>query len=94
MPAVELAAARLQAIACGRDLIQASPTGYSAVISANGRVVAKSALSAPSIVSATVRLRSGSTIYDDTGDLIVLILAAFALGTGWVRALARPKAQS
>jgi len=94
MPAVELAAARLQAIACGRDLIQASPTGYSAVISANGRVVAKSALSAPSIVSATVRLRSGSTIYDDTGDLIVLILAAFALGTGWVRALARPKTQS
>jgi len=94
MPSVELAAARLQALSCGRDLIQASPTGYSAIISANGHVVVRSALSAHQVVSATIDLRNGSTIYDDTGDLLVLILAAIALGLGWTRALSRMKPQS
>ena len=90
MPGVELAAARLQAIETGRDLVQASPTGYSAIISPNGNVVAKSSLSSQSVVSGVVGLRSGRTLYDDTGDTIVLILAAVCLGLGWVRALRRP----
>ncbi len=46
MPAQELAAARLQAVERGRDLVQASPTGYSAIINNKGTVIARSSLSA------------------------------------------------
>jgi len=94
MPSVELAAARLQAMETGRDLVQASPTGFSAIISPNGHVVAKSSLSSRGVVSGVVGLRNGRTVYDDTGDLPVLLLAALCLGLGWVRALRRPATYS
>lgn len=87
MPAVELAAARLQALSCGRDLVQASPTGYSAIISSNGTIVTKSRLSQRVALTGVISLRSGETFYVRSGDLLVLVLAALALGVGWVRAL-------
>ncbi len=87
VPAQEIAAAVVQAVQTGRDLVQASPTGYSAVVTQRGVVVARSGLGRRQVLEATVALRRGMTPYDHWGDLPVLLLAALALGAGWARAL-------
>nr|MDA8292124.1 apolipoprotein N-acyltransferase [Actinomycetota bacterium] len=83
VPAQELAASRIQAVATGRDLVQAATTGYSAVVSRHGRVLVRSQLGAPAVVRARVPTYSGETLYDRFGDLPVLVLAAVAVAVGW-----------
>jgi apolipoprotein N-acyltransferase len=83
VPAAELAASRLQAIAEGRDLVQSATTGYSAVISPDGTVTRLSGLGTPDLLRATVELRTGATLYERFGDLPVLVAAALALALGW-----------
>ena len=51
-PAQEIAASRLQAIEEGRDLLQAAPTGYSAVIDNHGNVLQLSRLSVATVLRA------------------------------------------
>jgi len=84
VPAQEIAASRLQAIAEGRDLVQASPTGFSAVIDHRGRVLARSVLGTRQVLVDNVDLRTGRTIYERFGDLPVLIGAGGLLVGGWV----------
>ena len=74
-PAQEIAASRLQAIEEGRDLVQAAPTGYSAVLDNRGDVLQQTSLSVPAVLRATVSLRDGATLYTRAGDLPTLILA-------------------
>jgi apolipoprotein N-acyltransferase len=83
VPTQEIAAARLQAIEEGRDLIQSAPTGYSALITNTGKVLSRSALGSRQVLVGTLSLREGSTIYERFGDLPVLILALLALVVGW-----------
>ena len=85
VPSQELAAAATQAVETGRDLVQASPTGFSAFVTQRGVVVARSALGARQVLIGRVALRRGLTPYDRGGDLPVLIGAAAALGAGWIR---------
>jgi apolipoprotein N-acyltransferase len=87
VPAQELAAAVVQAVQTGRDLVQAAPTGYSAVVTQRGLVVARSVLGRRQVLVATVALRRGMTPYDRWGDLPVLLLSAVAVCAGWARAL-------
>ncbi len=54
IPAEELAASRLQAVAEGRDLVQAATTGYSAVIDPDGTVTMRSRLGPADLLRATV----------------------------------------
>ena len=89
MPAQELAASRLQAVAHGRDLIQASPTGYSALIRSDGTVLARSDLSRRIAVTGTVERRRGLTVLDDLGDWPVLLAALGCLVVGHLRARQR-----
>jgi apolipoprotein N-acyltransferase len=84
VPTQEIAAARLQAIAEGRDLIQASPTGFSALIDHNGDVRARTALGHRQVLVGNLRLRTGLTVYERLGDLPVLVGAALALLGGWL----------
>ncbi|HUY29800.1 MAG TPA: apolipoprotein N-acyltransferase [Acidimicrobiales bacterium] len=91
IPAQELAASRLQAVATGRDLVQAASTGYSAIVDRRGAVVRRSALGHPAIVLGTVELFDGLTCYDRFGDLPVLALAAAALVASRAAGLARPR---
>ena len=74
VPAQEIAASRLQAISEGRDLVQGSPTGYSAVIDSGGRVLDRSSLGRRQVLVDDVHLRSGRTIYERLGDLPILTL--------------------
>ncbi len=87
VPTQEMAAAIVQAVETGRDLVQAAPTGFSAVVTQRGVVVQRSALGRRQVLFATVALRRGLTPYDHLGDLPVLALAALALVAGWVRQL-------
>lgn len=84
VPAQEVAAARIQAVETGRDLVQAAPTGFSAVVTQRGVVVERSSLGSRQVVTATVALRRGFTPYDHWGDLPVLVLALVTLAMGWV----------
>jgi apolipoprotein N-acyltransferase len=87
VPTQEIAAAVVQTIETGRDLVQAAPTGFSTVVTQRGVVVARSVLGKRQAIFATVALRRGMTPYDHWGDLPVLILSALALVLGWVRQL-------
>ncbi len=87
VPTQEIAAARLQAIAEGRDLVQASPTGFSAIIDHRGRVLARTVLGTRQVLVGDVGLRTGRTIYERFGDLPVLIGAGGLLIGGWSAAI-------
>jgi apolipoprotein N-acyltransferase len=82
VPATEVAADRMQAVAEGRTLVQAAPTGYSTVVGPTGDVLRESALGRRQLIVATVALRSGRTLYEELGDPPVLAAAALALAAG------------
>lgn len=86
VPAQQLAAARLRAIETGRPLVMAAPTGYSAVVGPDGRVLSRSELGVPAAVRALVTPRSGSTPYVVSGDTPVVLTALLLLCLGWWRA--------
>ena len=83
VPTQEIAAARLQAIAEGRDLVQASPTGFSALVDHRGAVLAHTSLGVRQALVGDVSLRRGDTLYERFGDLPVLIAAALGVLAGW-----------
>jgi apolipoprotein N-acyltransferase len=85
VPTQETAAAVVQTIQTGRDLVQAAPTGFSAVVTQRGVVVERSDLGKRQELFATVALRRGMTPYDHWGDLPVLILSGVALVLGLLR---------
>ncbi len=84
VPAQQLAAARLQAIENGRDLLEAGTTGFSSVITNDGQVLSRSELVKPALLLSTVALRRGSTLYVRFGSLPVLVLAGLALLLSWL----------
>lgn len=92
VPDLEVAADRVQAVAEGRDLVQAAPAGFSTVIDQSGAVRARSALGRRQVLVGAVSLRTGHTVYEETGDLPVLVLAAAALGAALFAALVLPAA--
>jgi len=85
VPSQEIAAAKIQAVETGRDLVQAAPTGFSAVVTQRGAVVERSVLGERQVLTATVALRRGMTPYDHWGDLPVVLLAVLAVAVGWLR---------
>jgi apolipoprotein N-acyltransferase len=76
VPTQELAAAKLRAWETGRWILQVTPTGYTAVLTPRGRVVARSSLGQPAVIEAQVPRYNGRTIYVDLGDAPV---AGFAM---------------
>ncbi len=87
VPSQEVAAAIVQSVETGRDLVQAAPTGFSTVVNQRGVVLQRSALGRRQVLFATVALRRGLTPYDHWGDLPVLVLAGLAVVAGWLRQL-------
>lgn len=82
VPSQQLAAARLRALENGRDVVQAAPTGYSAIITADGAVSRRSALGAEAVLTGRMATRRGLTPYTRLGDLPVLVLASGLLLAG------------
>jgi apolipoprotein N-acyltransferase len=83
----QVASSRLRAIETGRWVLQAAPTGFSAVIDPTGTVLARSSITKPWVHQGSVQRRSGSTIATVVGPLPVVGAALLALGVAW--ALAR-----
>jgi len=82
VPAEEVAASRLRALETARTVVQAAPTGYSALINETGHAHQRSALGQPGLLHATLALSNRTTPYAHTGDLPALALAlAFAVLT-------------
>jgi apolipoprotein N-acyltransferase len=90
VPAQEVAAARLRAIETGRAVVQAAPTGYSALVDPAGRLIARSGLGGSAVLQGTLPLRSGTTWYSRVGDGPILVIALLLLMLAWLGALRRP----
>ena len=88
VPTQEIAATRLQAISEGRDVVQAAPTGFSAVVNHHGQVLARTDLGVRAVIIGDVELRKGRTIYERVGDLAALVTAVCLIVAGWFAALA------
>lgn len=71
VPTQELAAARLRTTETGRWLLQVTPTGFTAVVGPDGRVVQRSSLDEQRVVTAVVPRLTGRTWYVDIGDTTV-----------------------
>jgi len=94
VPSMEVAAARLRAVGTGRDLAQAAPTGFSALVDHRGRVLARSGLGTAAVLDGRLSLRRGFTVFDHAGLWLDrgLVLAGLVAGllAGALRRRARP----
>ena len=79
-----MASSRLRAVETDRWVLQAAPTGYSAIVTPDGEVVDRSAISERKVIQGTVERRSGLTLATRVGSWPVLVLAAAAMALGWI----------
>ncbi|MGO8872366.1 MAG: apolipoprotein N-acyltransferase [Acidimicrobiales bacterium] len=89
VPTQEVAAAEVQAVEQGRDLLQAAPTGYSIAVTHRGTLLQRSVLGARQVIQATLSLRTGWTAYVRFGDGPPLGLSVVTLLAGWAVAARR-----
>ncbi len=83
----QVASSRLRAIENGRWVVQAAPTGFTAIVDADGNVLQRTAVSEQRVLYAPVELRDGFTWYTNLGDgpFIVALLALFGLSLWYAR---------
>ncbi len=92
----QVASSRLRALETGRWVVQAAPTGFTAIVDSDGDVLQRTSVSERNILDADVPMREGFTWYTRLGDrpIIVVLLAALAIVTWVARAGARPGART
>lgn len=78
----QVASSRLRAIETGRWVVQAAPTGFSAVITPSGHVVVRSGIGEQRVLEENVQRRAGLTWATRVGDWPALMLAALAIVLG------------
>ncbi|MDW3219882.1 MAG: apolipoprotein N-acyltransferase [Acidimicrobiales bacterium] len=81
----QVASSRLRAIETDRWVLQAAPTGFSAVVAPDGDVVQRTAVSEQAVLFDTIELREGRTLATVVGPWPMLAFALAALGTGRIR---------
>ncbi len=86
----QIASSRIRAIETGRWVLQAAPTGFTAVINPDGDVLQRTAVSEQAVLHATVERRSGLTLATRVGVWPATLLAALTLGWAWRERLTRP----
>lgn len=80
----QVASSQLRAIETGRWVLQAAPTGFSAIVDPTGRVVQRTSISEQAVLQQNVQLRSGDTIATRSGPLpIVIVSLLILLGSWW-----------
>ncbi|WP_419855262.1 apolipoprotein N-acyltransferase [Candidatus Poriferisodalis sp.] len=79
VPSQSLASARLRAVETGRWVLQASTTGYSAIVSPGGEVTHRSELRESVVLAGDAELRSGSTPALVLGSWPLILAAAVVL---------------
>jgi apolipoprotein N-acyltransferase len=88
----QVASSQLRALETGRWVVQAAPTGFSAVIDPDGTVRQRTAVSEQAVLHATIERRSGNTWAVTLGDRVPLAGAALLVLAGWALALGLPDA--
>jgi len=79
----QVASSRLRAIETGRTVLQAAPTGFTAVITAGGHVLHRTSISERAIVQDTIVLRDGKTWYLQLGDVPLFFVAIGVIAGVW-----------
>jgi len=87
----QVASSRLRAIETGRWVVQAAPTGFTAVIDADGDVLMRSSVSERTVLRAEIELRDGRTWYVRLGERPWIALVALCLVGLHVVAHRRPQ---
>ena len=90
----QVASSQLRAIETGRWVVQVSPTGFSAFVSADGDVLQRTGVSERRVITTDVPRRTGTTWYTATGDLpwILLLVAVLAISIWFGELRVRPRA--
>jgi len=88
----QIASSRLRAMETGRWVLQAAPTGFSAIVDPDGTIIEQTAISEQRVLYATVERRDGWTLATRFGAVPMLVLAAAAFLV--VLSLERVKARS
>jgi apolipoprotein N-acyltransferase len=87
----QIASSRLRALETGRWVLQAAPTGFSAVIEPDGTVRQRSSISEQRVLYDTVGMRDGQTIATRVGAWPMLLVALACLaGAQVIARRARP----
>ena len=79
----QVASSRLRSIETGRWVLQAAPTGFSAIITPRGDVVARTSISEQAVLQQDVTLRSGNTIATVIGPLPIMFLSLLLVALAW-----------
>ena len=91
----QLASSRLRAREQGRWVIQAAPTGFSAFVDPQGRVLDRTAISKAHVIERTIEVRDGRTPYSRLGNWpFILGLVLWALVLLQRRSRANPRGAS
>jgi len=85
----QIAASRLRAREQGRDVVQISPTGFSAFIDASGTIHERTSIGEQQVIERTIELRTGRTLYSRLGNAVYIW--ALLIGFAW---LARRRARA
>ena len=82
----QIASSRLRALETGRWVLQAAPTGFSAVVDPSGKVIERTGVSETRVIQTRVELRSGDTLAVKLGAwpvaLAAMLTLSLALGLG------------
>jgi apolipoprotein N-acyltransferase len=76
----QVASSRLRALENGRWVVQAAPTGFTAIVDADGTVLQRTAVSERNVLFDTVELRTGRTWYTNLGDAPYIVALLLVLG--------------
>ncbi|HBU01056.1 hypothetical protein GM51_13730 [freshwater metagenome] len=79
----QVASSQLRAIETGRWVLQAAPTGFSAIVNPSGNVLERTSISEQAVLQQDVMLRSGDTIATVIGPMPVIWLSAILLALSW-----------
>ena len=82
----QVASSQLRALETGRWVLQAAPTGFSAVVSPDGEVLQRTGVSEQRVLHATIDRRTGRTWSVSAGDWPTFLLAFVVVAGGWVLA--------
>ena len=79
----QVASSQLRAIETGRWVLQAAPTGFSAIVNPSGDVLKRTSISEQVVLQQDVMLRSGDTIATVIGPMPVIWFSAILLALSW-----------
>jgi apolipoprotein N-acyltransferase len=89
----QIASSRMRAIENDRWVVQAAPTGFTAIIGPDGTVHQRSRISDAAVLQGQVGQRSGTTLYTRIGLLPAWVVALVSLIGGWAVTIVRRRRQ-